>query len=111
MKSEKAKEAIERYRNHGAGRIPPEEIAEYCRLFGEIAQIAEQEAEERMHEQMTRWRDPQKELPEDDVEVLCKTTGQESPFVVLKHNAPGWWVRIIGGWAGPSCNVIGWREI
>lgn len=50
MKSEKAMEAIERYRKYVTGRIPTEEIAEYCRLFGEVAEIAEQEAEERMRE-------------------------------------------------------------
>lgn len=50
MKSEKAKEEIERYRKCVTGRIPTKEIAEYCRLFGEVAEIAEQEAEERMRE-------------------------------------------------------------
>lgn len=48
MKSEKAKEAIERYRQAFSAPYQADETAEYCRLFKEIAEIAEQEAEERM---------------------------------------------------------------
>lgn len=48
MKSQKAKEAIERYRQAFSLPYQADETAEYCRLFKEIAEIAEQEAEERM---------------------------------------------------------------
>lgn len=50
MKSEKAKEAIERYRQVFSAPYEADETAEYCRLFKEIAEIAEQEAEDRMRE-------------------------------------------------------------
>lgn len=50
MKSEKAKDAIERYRQVFSAPYEADETAEYCRLFKEIAEIAEQEAEERMRQ-------------------------------------------------------------
>lgn len=50
MKSQKAKEAIERYRQAFSAPYQADETAEYCRLFKEIAEIAEQEAEERIRE-------------------------------------------------------------
>lgn len=50
MKSQKAKEAIERYRRTFSAPYQVDETAEYCRLFKEIAEIAEKEAEERMRE-------------------------------------------------------------
>ena len=50
MKSQKAKEAIERYRQAFSAPYQADETAEYCRLFKELAEIAEQEAEERMRE-------------------------------------------------------------
>ena len=48
MKSQKAKEAIERYRRTFSAPYQVDETAEYCRLFKEIAELAEQEAEERI---------------------------------------------------------------
>ena len=50
MKSEKAKDAIERYRQVFSAPYEADETAEYCRLFKEIAEIAEQAAEERMRQ-------------------------------------------------------------
>lgn len=50
MKSEKAKEAIERYRKTFSAPYEVDETTEYCRLFEEISEIAEQEAEERMRQ-------------------------------------------------------------
>ncbi|WP_196017203.1 hypothetical protein [Alistipes senegalensis] len=50
MKSQKAKESIERYRRTFSAPYQANETAEYCRLFKEIAEIAEQEAEERMRQ-------------------------------------------------------------
>ena len=50
MKSKKAEEAIERYRQAFSAPYQADETAEYCRLFKELAEIAEQEAEERMRE-------------------------------------------------------------
>ena len=50
MKSEKAREAIERYRSTFSAPYEAAETAEYCRLFREVAELAEQEAEERMRQ-------------------------------------------------------------
>lgn len=50
MKSQKAKESIERYRQAFSAPYQADETAEYCRLFKEIAEIAEQDSEERMRE-------------------------------------------------------------
>lgn len=93
MKSKKAKEAIERYRIHGAGHIPPEEIAEYCRLFGEVAEIAEQEAEERMRRELTRWHDPD-EQPDDG--CICLLKFQSNGFFV--HYEGGIFTKKDGEW-------------
>lgn len=54
MKSEKAKKAIERYRQTFSAPYQVAETAEYCRLFKEIAEIAEQEAEERMRKRAAK---------------------------------------------------------
>lgn len=50
MKSQKAKEAIERYRQAFSAPYQADETAEYCRLFKEISELAEQDAAERMRE-------------------------------------------------------------
>lgn len=61
MKSKRAKEAIERYRQKfTAGFVTQNEVdvvKEYCRLFAEVVELAEQDAEE----EVTRYR---KELEE-----------------------------------------------
>lgn len=54
MKSEKAKEAIERYRKTFSAPYEVDETTEYCRLFEEISEIAEQEAEERMRQKAVK---------------------------------------------------------
>lgn len=48
MKSEKAKDGIERFRITMALEYK-DELNELCRLFKEIAEVAEQEAEERIY--------------------------------------------------------------
>lgn len=59
----------------------------------------------------SKWKDPNVELPEDDIEVLCKTDDRNVPYVVLKHNKCGWWIRFDGGWGKPNFNIIGWQPI
>ena len=54
MKSEKAREAIERYRSTFSAPYEAAETAEYCRLFREVAELAEQEAEERMRDKAVK---------------------------------------------------------
>ena len=56
MKSKRAKEAIERYRQKfTAGFVTQNEVdvvKEYCRLFAEVVELAEQDAED----EITRYR-------------------------------------------------------
>ena len=66
------------------------------------------------HEELTRWRDPKEELPDDDREVLCVTNRRYSTFAVLKHDNYGWWQYVPfqgGGWCGYDGDVLGWRRI
>ena len=55
MKSKRAEEAIERYRKKfTAGFVTKNEVEtvkEYCRLFTEVVELAEQDAEERIEAQ------------------------------------------------------------
>lgn len=100
MKSEKAKAAIERYRKAFLFSIPSEDLAGYCRLFKEIAEIAEQE----LLEKLTHWIDVEEELPPERVSVLTKAecdgeVRYEVDFVLggkfMKKPAPRWWRPII----------------
>lgn len=62
-------------------------------------------------EELLRWRDPEKELPEDGATVLGKTTDVQHPFVIMRYLGCRWLVWAYPGWAGPSGKVIGWRPI
>ncbi len=82
-------------------------------------EIAEQEAEERIRTELTRWHDPQKELPQKDVPILCKVEEySESEYLVLRWYRSRWWIfctsdeldgegfcKVFDGF------VVGWREI
>ena len=60
MKSKRAEEAIERYRKKfTAGFVTKNEVEtvkEYCRLFTEVVELAEQDAEEKIEALQERWR-------------------------------------------------------
>lgn len=62
-------------------------------------------------DELTRWRDPEKEFPEDYVPVLGKTSDVQHPFVIMRYIDCRWLVWAYPGWAGPSGKVIGWRPI
>lgn len=62
-------------------------------------------------EELTRWRNPKKELPENGQLVLCKTSNKKLPFVTVKYDRSGWWVYAYPGWAGIGHKIIGWRPI
>lgn len=64
-----------------------------------------------IYNELSKWKDPNVELPEDDIEVLCKTDDRNVPYVVLKYNKCGWWIRFDGGWGKPNFNIIGWQPI
>lgn len=108
MKSEKAREYI---RNLPREVLPkrvgmPEAI--------EAVELAEQEAEERMRKELTRWNDPNKP-PTDEMRVIAK--------VVLPNGATfvtGAWYAVnelLTGWSVDldrtfeNLHVLGWRPI
>lgn len=62
-------------------------------------------------EEMLRWRDAEKELPEDGATVLGKTSCVQHPFVIMRYIDRKWWVWAYPGWAAPAGEVIGWRPI
>lgn len=68
MKSKRAEEAIERYRKKfTAGFVTKNEVEtvkEYCRLFTEVVELAEQDAEERIEALKARAADAFKEYME-----------------------------------------------
>ena len=61
---------------------------------------------------LLRWRDPKKEFPETDVEVLVKIDTLRNKYDIMKHNQHGWWQKAPGGgWCAPKYKPIGWRHI
>ena len=74
-------------------------------------ELAEQEAEERVREELTRWHDPKTERPETNVDVLIKLRD------TYRDNKIHYSVGYINGacWFGDSIGaadeVVGWREL
>lgn len=66
-----------------------------------------------MREELTRWRDPKEELPENDIEVLCIIDSLAGTFMVVRHNDLGWWMLPphYNGWCECCFNVLRWRYI
>ena len=61
---------------------------------------------------LARWHDSKKELPETDVEVLVKIDAPGNKYDIRKHNQHGWWQKAPGGgWCAPNNAPIGWRYI
>lgn len=44
------------------------------------------------YEELTRWRDPKEELPQNGQLVLCKTSDKKLPFVTVKYDRSEWWI-------------------
>lgn len=61
---------------------------------------------------LTRWRDPNVELPETDVEVLVKVDADDHTYDVMKYDQHGWWQKAPGGgWCAAGQMLTGWRYI
>lgn len=75
-------------------------------------ELAEQEAEERVREELTQWHDPKEVLPDNDCDVLIKTTLCRE-YCIAFYKADGarnyHWHENNG--ALDDDMVIGWREI
>lgn len=72
-----------------------------------------------MHEQMTRWHNPEVDVPEDGQRILLKATNGQTERIYLGSMCEGLWVAD-GGFVftddaqrvlGFDGVVIGWREI
>lgn len=62
--------------------------------------------------ELTKWRDPNMELPEADVEVLVTIDAPHNKYDIMKHNEHGWWQKAPGGgWCGAEQMLTGWRYI
>lgn len=62
-------------------------------------------------DELTRWRDPKEELPQNGQLVLCKTSDKKLPFVTVKYDRSEWWIYVYPGWADIGHKIIGWRPI
>lgn len=60
--------------------------------------------------ELTRWRDPKEEQPEDGATVLGKYCDPQRPFDIVRY-INGQWYKAYHSWSGPSGEVIGWRPI
>lgn len=95
------------------GRMPDGCECDICyNIYGKCERDAYIAGAKSMREELTRWHDPKKVLPEDDRYILLKIRNVR-PYRVGYYDAkylPSFrWRetdRII-----TSCNVIGWREI
>lgn len=119
MKSKRASACLERC----AIRSKDPYIGRFVR-YDEAAtciDIAEQEAEERVRWELTRWHDPKEELPHNDARVMCKVNGcAYAEFLVLNWYNNEWWIYLLdcedfgfpeGTWVPFNGTVLSWREI
>lgn len=62
-------------------------------------------------QELTIWRDPKVELPEDG-EVLALVNADFYKFDVMRYYHGMWFQKAIGGgWCSAACIPIGWRYI
>ena len=117
MKSEKAKEFIDRCINNLTAELADHAKWQIRTAMTHTADLAEQEAEERMREELTRWHDPKEELPEyaEVVEVKYKAFGKIMMAVAWRLGCSDsgedvWYIDGTLTRIDPE-TIIGWREI
>lgn len=74
------------------------------------AHISGAEAE---HEELTRWRNPKEELPEEHIDVEVKTDKGKVSVCNMDLDELGhrFWNVSRTNYMIPDANIIGWREI
>lgn len=111
MNSERAKEFIDGAMKHIVADLSEHGKWQLRTAMNHAAELAEQDAEERVRTELKYFRTPQ-ELPSNDKEVLGVIDRGYNHYVVLKHNDLGWWTTDVKiGWCVCPFNVLAWREI
>lgn len=88
MKSERAKQYID---NNAVIMNNGDRMVDASTAYMAV-EMAEQDAEERVRAELTRWHDPKEELPGEDSRVLCKVDGCEiTEYLVLNYYEGRWW--------------------
>lgn len=112
MKSEKARKYIEDWTFEAADLVDADGVgAIVLRRYEAVkaVELAEQEAEERMRAELTRWRDPKKELPEEGEWVMLKMRDDSLFSYMFALYSEGQWNKL--GGIVPTDDFIGWRPI
>lgn len=73
-------------------------------------EIAEQESEERVRWELTRWHDPKEVLPPIEKVVEVKLTFGRG-YALAERGDNGWWYADSEEFEISDEQVIGWREI
>lgn len=111
MKSQKAKELIEKYAVGNSRDAAPSMMKGRA---VECVEITEQEAEERMRKELTRWNDPNKP-PTDEMRVIAKVVLPNGATLVtgawyaVNEFPTGWSVDLDRTFE--NLHVLGWRPI
>ena len=122
MKSEKAKQYLKNNREEVEINWETGETAWmiWPKDARKAVEIAEQEAEERIRRELTRWHDPKEEQPENNVCVLIKVADKFGNSAIYLGSREGNEYLTDGGFEFEiDCNdesssemkVIGWREM
>ena len=77
---------------------------------GRAVEIAEQDTEERVRTELTRWHDPKEVLPPIEKVVEVKLTFGRG-YALAERGDDGWWYADSEEWEISDEQVIGWREI
>lgn len=89
-----------------------EEFNEDHTTFENIVSAAFVAGAKSEREELLRWHDPKKELPETDVEVLVMVHADGHTYDVMRYDQQGWWMKAPGGgWCAAEHTPIGWRHI
>lgn len=116
MKSERAKQYID---NNAVVMHNGDRMVDASTAYTAI-DIAEQNAEERVRAELTRWHDPKKEQPENNVCVLIKVADEFGNSVIYLASRDGNEYLTDGGFEfeidyndepTPEMKIVGWREI
>lgn len=111
MKSERARELIEKYTVGNSCDAAPSLLK---RTAIRCIELAEQEAEERVREELTRWHDPQKPPMHEQRVIVKVALPNRSVFVTggwyaINDHPQGWSVDLDRTFRDST--VIGWREV